>query len=120
MYKPYISHAQFIRSKAKVSTWTKGKIDDMAEQCAQGKLKGTYGENITNTLVEGLKRMHLKGTSVLVIGSQNPWVEACALSLGAAKITTIEYGAINSTHPQMQTLTPSQLPFKPGALFGQV
>ena len=81
-------------------------IDDMAEQCAQGKLKGTYGERTTNALVEGLKQMDLNGKNVLVVGSENPWVEACALSLGAAKITTIEYGAINSTHPKVETLLP--------------
>lgn len=85
----------------------------MATQCAQGNLKGNYGHETTNTLVEGLKQMNLKDASVVVVGSENPWVEACVLSLGAAKIITIEYGAINSTHPQVQALTPSQVRSNP-------
>jgi hypothetical protein len=43
---------------------------------------------------------------VLVIGSEKPWIEAICLGLGASHVTTLEYGRINSMHPQVQTLTP--------------
>ena len=36
------------------------------------------------------------------------WVEACALSLGARRVTTIEYGDIKSDHTQIRTVTPAQ------------
>ena len=85
----------------------------MAEQCGQGTLSGTYGITETNNLVEALKLMDMQGSSILVIGSEMPWVEACALSLGAREVTTIEYGAIVSTHPQVHTLTPGQVRANP-------
>ena len=53
--------------------------------------------------------MYIYNSSALVLGSENPWVEACLLSLGARDVTTIEYGAINSTHPQVKTFTPDQV-----------
>ena len=45
----------------------------------------------------------------MVIGSQRPWLEALALEAGAERITTLEYGAIQSQHPKIQTLTPEDL-----------
>jgi len=89
--------------------WTKELIDDMADQCRQGKLRGSYGVGMTNTLVEGLNQIHIQNSSVLVLGSERPWVESCLLSLGALQVTTIEYGAINSTHPQVVTFTPDEV-----------
>jgi hypothetical protein len=50
----------------------------------------------------------LRGKSVLVIGSEQPWLEIICLSLGASKVTTLEYGKIISEHPQIQTLTPDE------------
>jgi hypothetical protein len=41
-----------------------------------------------------------------VIGSRNPWVEARVLEAGAREIVTLEYGAINSKHPQLKTMVP--------------
>jgi imidazoleglycerol phosphate dehydratase HisB len=43
-----------------------------------------------------------------VIGSRNSWVEACVLEAGAREIVTLEYGAINSKHPQLKTMIPSE------------
>jgi hypothetical protein len=43
-----------------------------------------------------------------VIGSRNSWVEACVLEAGAREIVTLEYGAINSNHPQLKTMVPSE------------
>jgi hypothetical protein len=41
-----------------------------------------------------------------VIGSRNPWVEACVLEAAAPEIETLEYSAINSKHPQLKTMVP--------------
>ena len=43
-----------------------------------------------------------------MIGSRNSWVEACVLEAGAREIVTLEYGAINSNHPQLKTMVPSE------------
>ena len=46
---------------------------------------------------------------VLVIGSEVPWLEAVLLSKGAKKITTFDYVAIESLHPQIEVITPEEL-----------
>ena len=33
----------------------------------------------------------MRGGTALVVGSELPWVEACLLSLGAARVVAIEY-----------------------------
>jgi hypothetical protein len=50
----------------------------------------------------------VKNGRVLVIGSEDPWVEACVLEAGAKEIVTLEYGEIKSKHPQIKTMTPLQ------------
>jgi hypothetical protein len=50
----------------------------------------------------------IRGGHVLVVGSENPWVEACALHAGARLVTTPEYGEITSLHPSVKTMKPSE------------
>lgn len=87
----------------------------MATQCEKGELNGSYNVDHTNQLMGALRRMRIKGSSVLVVGSETPWVEACALSLGAKEVITVEYGGIQSTHFQVTTFTPDQLRESPKA-----
>ena len=49
-------------------------------------------------LLTSLERVGVRGHSVLVIGSEIPWVEAACLASGAAMVTTLEYGAITTDH----------------------
>ena len=46
---------------------------------------------------------------MLVIGSEVPWVEALCLLAGAAHVFTLEYMPIISEHPQISTMTPSEM-----------
>jgi len=105
----YILNQRYMGGNARNSDWSKELIDDMADQCSLSELRGGYGVAMTRTVVEGLDQIHTKNSSVLVMGSETPWVESCLLSLGARDVTTIEYGAINSTHPQVKTFTPDQV-----------
>ena len=41
-----------------------------------------------------------------MIGSINPWVQACVLEAEAKEIVPLEYGAIYSKHPQLKTMFP--------------
>lgn len=84
-------------------------VEQMRGECKNGTLPGNYGLEETHNLVDALRYMDLRGSSVLVIGSEIPWVEACALAFGAAHVTTLEYGKIVSMHPQISTLTPEQM-----------
>jgi TPP-dependent indolepyruvate ferredoxin oxidoreductase alpha subunit len=92
-----------------MSDWSEKVIDEWKQQCHIGELRGSYTIEDTNLLMTALRRMRIDGASVLVIGSERPWIEACVLSLGATEVTTIEYGGIQSTHPRVQTLTPERV-----------
>ncbi|CAL6339225.1 unnamed protein product [Bathycoccus prasinos] len=46
---------------------------------------------------------------VLVIGSERPWLEGMLLAFGAKFVTTLEYGSIIAEHPQLDTITVTEL-----------
>ena len=55
--------------------------------------------------IRGLLTPH---STVLVLGSQEPWYEALLLAWGAGKVVTMEYNNLTYSHPQLSTVTPSQ------------
>ena len=88
------------------SQWTKEEIEKrrnatLAKHWAQ--VGGVYGEHETRVLYEtlNLHRKEIKGKSVLVVGSESPWVEAVILAVGAKHITTLDYNKIRPSHPQV-------------------
>jgi hypothetical protein len=50
------------------------------------------------------KHIDLQGKSVLVIGSEMPWLRLVCLSMGASKVTTLDDRKIESGH--LKTFTP--------------
>lgn len=102
-------HEVYLTSEAQTSIWEYDKIESWKKQCQENRLEGNYGVQSTTALYEVIKRSKIKGSSVAVLGSENPWVEACALAAGASMVTTIEYGKIQSQHHQIQTFTPDQV-----------
>lgn len=94
---------RYYGSVAAVHQWTPELVE------TEGKGKGTYGMRDVECLRSGMKAVGMQGKSVLVIGSERPWVEASCLLQGAASVTTLEYGAINSTHPKITALTPATM-----------
>ena len=46
---------------------------------------------------------------MLVIGTQQPWIEAVLLEKGAHHITTLEYAPIDNRHPNITVITPDQM-----------
>ena len=95
--------------EAQTPVWTKKMIDQYTELAKHGELGGNYGVSETNALRDGLKHAPgIKDGRVLVIGSEIPWVEACVLEAGAREVVTLEYGIINSEHPQIKTMVPSE------------
>ena len=100
---------RYLTGSAEMKTWTMQLVDKWITECKKGSLPGTYGVEETKHVFEGLKHVkRLNGGHVLVVGSENPWLEACALAAGAAKVTTLEYGKITSTHPLIDTMTPDE------------
>jgi hypothetical protein len=49
------------------------------------------------------------GKRGLVIGSENPWLEAILLDYGAEHVTTLEFGTIRSGHPKLSSIKPNEL-----------
>ena len=100
----------YLGINASMPIWKKDLVNEWKSQCASGTLEGNYGRNETAYVYSGLLRMKtVRNGHVLVIGSENPWLESCALAAGAAKVTTLEYGNIISEHPQLETMTPNKL-----------
>lgn len=98
---------QFLGQTHSKPVWTVENVDKLISLAKRGQLEGTYGTNDTNSLRDGLLHTPgIKNGRVLVIGSRNPWVEACVLEAGAREILTLEYGEIISKHPQLKTMVP--------------
>eukprot|EP00961_Rhodomonas_salina_P214994 2903755-Rhodomonas_salina.1 len=90
-----------------VQQWRREQITQWARLCGAGMLKGAYSLGETQQVFRGLGMMPtIPGGHVLVIGSESPWLEACVLQAGAAKITTLEYADIQSLHPLVKVMSP--------------
>jgi hypothetical protein len=105
-YGDNVRNDRYLGKTALQYVWRRDFIDDLSALCRDDKLEGSYGLSETMFLKMGLAQMNLPGSNVLVIGSESPWVEACVLNAGAASVTTLEYGSIQSEHPKVHTLTP--------------
>lgn len=88
------------------STWEETDINNAIKELGEGTMWGPYGVPEVNNLRDTLSKIDIKDKSVLVIGSSHPWVEIICLYLGAKLVTTLEYGTIDSHHPQIKTETP--------------
>ena len=97
----------YLSKQAQTSVWSKQLVEESSSFAASGRFKGNYGIKETNHLRQALRHAPgLAGGRVLVIGSENPWVEACVLEAGASSVVTLEYGEIRSEHPKIKTLIP--------------
>jgi hypothetical protein len=101
----------YLGKKAKQTVWKYKQIEKWKQFAWDGKFEkfGNYQVIDRETLYDVLKRVaRVEGMSVLILGSETPWVEALCLAAGAATTTTLEYGKITSHHPQVHTLTPAE------------
>ena len=113
----------YLGSNAATPVWDFDTIEQMKDHCSRGLLHGTYGFNETSRLFHVLKTAPgVQNGHVLVIGSERPWVESCALAAGASTVVTLEYGKIQSNHPQVTTSTPDEMrsTFKKTKLFDAI
>jgi len=53
-------------------------------------------------------KTYIEGRRGIVIGSEDPWVEAILLHYGAGKLLTVEFGKIISEHPNIDTMVPKE------------
>ena len=67
-----------------VSNWTRSYVDSQVAEAKARTLSGTYGLRETAALRDALSLdggKAIRGASVLVVGSEKPWVEALCLAL---------------------------------------
>jgi SAM-dependent methyltransferase len=76
---------------------------------AQGVVaRHNYGKRPNDVhFLEALVGHVANGSSVLVIGSAEPWHEAVCLALGASRVTTVDYGSRTYEHPQLDQVNAS-------------
>lgn len=103
-------HQVYHGTKGRIPIWTKKLIEDLISQAKEKRLEGTYGmPQVSDQVFRALLKMNVTGQSVLVIGSENPWIESLCLLAGALKVTTLEYGEIKSEHPDISIVTPAEM-----------
>ena len=67
-----------------------------------------YGKRPNDAyFLEALAGHVANGSSVLVVGSAEPWHEAICLALGASRVTTVDYGSRKYEHPQLDQVNAS-------------
>jgi len=103
--------SRYSGAQAMTSRWTPEMLDNAMAEAANGTLEGTYGVGATMEVSNILQQQQsaIDGKHLFVIGSEKPWLEALLLFHGAQKVTTIEYGAINSSDPRVSTMTPDEV-----------
>ena len=100
----------------RVLDWNEAWVNAKCAEYASGKDAGTYGSREMKQVVEALRGV--AGKSVIVLGSERPWVECVALNTGASVVWTWEYSTIASTHPVLHA-SPTRVmaaAFESGAL----
>jgi hypothetical protein len=104
-------------SNAQGHDWTQDYIEQLRLKARKGEAISGYGVPGDKDVLAAIRRspFSLERAHALVVGSETPWVESLLLNTGVSTVTTLEYGTINSTHPQVSTYIPSQL----GGLFLQ-
>jgi hypothetical protein len=90
-YKGKLFNQQYMGGEALSSVWKKTLVDFWKTQCSKNNLWGNYGKTDTNNVFVALNSMKsvTRGGHLLVIGSENPWLESCALAAGAKHVTTL-------------------------------
>jgi hypothetical protein len=98
----------YMGDNALTNKWSEEYVNGIVNDAVNDKLRGTYGGQEVRRMKDLLTNYDLSGKTVLVVGSEIPWIEALCLVAGASKVTTLDYGDIISQHPLLETLTPLQ------------
>ena len=88
--------------------WSTEEIEKIIDEVRNREHYGSYSVDVTNYVSDMISTLSIEGKSILVIGSERPWVEAVLLLHGAAKVTTLEYADIRSEHVRIKTMKPHE------------
>ncbi|CAI5457836.1 unnamed protein product [Closterium sp. Yama58-4] len=90
-------------SGVKPIVWPTRDID-LRRQRAESRSPevSAYGANTTLSFYEAFDKYPVKGKSVLVVGSQVPWLEAILLAYKAGSITTVDFNKPVADYPELR------------------
>lgn len=94
-----------------VIVWDAAKIAGF-EGVAKNRGEAYYGP-VDSRLYKVLDRHPIKGKSVVIMGSLEPFYELVAMTFGAKSVTTVEYGVRTVTDPRFEVITPAALKAAP-------
>lgn len=120
----FFSEEGYLGGVAKTPIWTRDYIDAMVKNSrtpGRRDVHWHYDKLDTSFIFDAVDRwgpVGIDGKRCLVVGSETPWVEAILLGYGAREVSTLEFGKIESQHPQVTTFTPST--FTTGFLRGLI
>jgi hypothetical protein len=96
-----------VAGKEGVVIWDAAKIAGF-EAVAKARGKAYY-DVVDPRLYALIDRHPVKGKSVVIMGSLEPFYELVFLTFGAASVTTVEYGVRKVTDPRFEVVTPAQM-----------
>jgi hypothetical protein len=97
---------RFSGTTASTSKWTPDMLRSLIDRHNQSLPVGGYALFEQLLIRDAAVKYSIRGATAAVIGSMAPWLEAILFCHGAAHVTTIEYGTINSTIPNHIAFTP--------------
>ena len=98
----------YLGGNASQTVWSVDLVQRYMKMARARAFPGNYGVSNTNALIDAVAAAGMHDKRVLVVGSEFPWVEAILLVGGAKHVVTLEYGRIESHHPQLSSLTPDE------------
>ncbi len=90
-----------------MSLWTSQMVDQLIKDVRARKPEFNYDNTPMYSLFDANPNI-VAGKRGVVVGSENPWLEAFLLTYGSSEVTTVEYGTIVSEDSRILTCTPDR------------
>ncbi|KAJ3161152.1 hypothetical protein HDU86_007774 [Geranomyces michiganensis] len=103
----YFLDQAYLGGKALESEWSEALIEKYRQEATERKPEFNYPNDVIYASLDEHQAL-VKGKRGLVIGSEIPWLEGTLLAYGAEAVSTLEFGTIDSKHPQITTYTPKK------------
>ena len=87
--------------------YSRDDVEALVTKAESVVTRRAYGSKNDAYFLEALVGHVANGSSVLVVGSAEPWHEAVCLALGASRVTTVDYGSREYEHPQLDQVNAS-------------
>ncbi len=98
----------YLGKTAETSVWSNDLIMKNIEKASKREMMKYYGDGIKIHDGAVKYKSYIEGKRGIVIGSEDPWVEAILLHYGAEQLLTVEFGKIFCEHPQINTMVPKE------------